>query len=159
MDTSHRTGSFVTRTFSLVARTATSLVAVTRVARAALSLVAVALVVRAALSLVAVALVAGCLSTLPDDDDPPASRVIVQWDPLDCGDPHRVVLELEHEDGTDTSSSVPCVLGSLSVDLSQWGVYFGRFYAWTAGVPIRRIEPVTLTVDAPVIHWHLADPP
>lgn len=101
----------------------------------------------------------GCLATLPDDDTPPASRVIVQWNPLECGTPHRVVLELEHEDGTDASSSVPCILGSLTVDLSQWGIYFGRFYGWELGVPIRGVEPVTLTVDAPVVHWQLLEPP
>jgi hypothetical protein len=112
-----------------------------------------------ALVLVMLALTPACLATLPDDDEPPASRVIVQWDPLDCGPPHRVVLELQHEDGTDASSSVPCILGSLSIDLRQWGIYFGRFYGWEAGSPIRRIEPVTLTVDAPLIHWQLVEPP
>lgn len=85
--------------------------------------------------------------------------MIVQWDPLACGHPHRVVLELEHDDGTDASSSVPCVLGSMAIDLPQWGLYFGRFYAWEAGVPIRRVEPVTMTIDAPIIHWQLAEPP
>ncbi len=102
---------------------------------------------------------AGCLAALPDNDGPPASRVIVQWNPLACGAPHRVVLELEHEDGTEASSSAPCSLGSMTIDLVQWGIYFGRFYGWEAGSPIRRVEPITLTVDAPVIHWQLADPP
>lgn len=100
-----------------------------------------------------------CLTTLPDDDRPPAARVVVQWDPLACGEPHRVVLELEHDDGTDASSSVPCVIGSMTIDLPQWGIYFGRFYGWMAGEPLRREEPVTLTVDAPVIHWQLSEPP
>jgi len=115
------------------------------------------LVLASALALV-LALASGCLSTLPPDDEPPAARVVAQWDPLACGEPHRVAVELEHEDGTDVATSVPCILGSLSLDLPQWGIYFGRVYAWDAGT-IRRVAPVTLTIDATVIHWQLADPP
>ncbi len=129
-----------------------------KIVRSVLSILAMSLAMGVLITVLVGAL-AGCLSTLPDDESPPASRVIVQWDPLACGHPHRVVLELEHDDGTDASSSVPCVLGSLTIDLDQWGVYFGRFYGWEAGFPIRGVEPVTLTVDAPVIHWQLADPP
>lgn len=111
------------------------------------------------LFLLSFTLFAGCLATLPEDDEPPAARVIVQWNPLECGAPHRVVLELEHEDGRDASASVPCALGSMTVDLARWGLYFGRFYGWEAGLPLRDVEQVTLTVDASVIHWQLVEPP
>lgn len=129
-----------------------------KIVRAVLSIL-LTTVLASILITMAIGVLAGCLSTVPDDDEPPASRVIVQWNPLECGEPHRVVLELEHEDGTDASSSVPCILGSLTLELGQWGIYFGRFYGWEAGVPIRGVEAVTLTVDAPVIHWQLTEPP
>ena len=108
----------------------------------------------------ALALVAGCLEVSPDGDDrPPAARLVAMWDPLTCESPHRVVLELEDEDGAAVSSSAPCAVGSLSLDLPVWGVYYGRFYGWELGQPIRGVAPVTIMIDAPVIRWQLSVPP
>src|SRR3954471_12392656 len=76
-----------------------------------------------------------CVSTLPDDPVP-VSRLLASWDPLACGEPHRVVLELEDEDGNRLSSSTPCWLGGLAVDLPSWGFYTGRLYTWIADEPI-----------------------
>lgn len=103
---------------------------------------------------------AGCLEASPDGDDrPPASRLVAMWDPLTCATPHRVVLELEDVTGAEVSSSAPCAIGSLSVDLPVWGVYSGRFYGWKLGEPIRGVANVTIMIDAPVIRWQLAAPP
>ena len=108
----------------------------------------------------AVACVAGCLEVSPDGADrPPASRLVAMWDPLTCISPHRVVLELEDEAGAAVSTSAPCAIGSLSIDLPMWGVYYGRFYGWELGQPIRGVAPVTIMIDAPVIRWQLSAPP
>ena len=107
----------------------------------------------------ALSALSACLTTLPLDDDDPVARVIVMWDPLACVRPHRVVVELEHDDGANVSSSVPCTLGSLTIDLPRWGVYFGVVYGWELGELIRRTTKVTLAVDAPLIYWRLAAPP
>ena len=47
----------------------------------------------------------------------PASRLVPSWDPLACGTPHRVVLELEHEDGHELSPG-GCIVVSLGRFLS-----------------------------------------
>ena len=103
-------------------------------------------------------LFAACVANVPDDPEPVA-RLLASWDPLACGDPHRVVLELEDESGNRVASSTPCWLGGIAVDLPSWGFYTGRLYTWVAGAPIRSITPVTLVVDAAVIRWQVATPP
>ena len=98
-----------------------------------------------------------CVDTpLPDLE--PQARIVTSWDPLACGEPHRVVVELEDEDGTPLSKSVPCNLGGVTIDVRQWGVYRGRIYAWTLGPEIRSVTTVRLEVDAPVIHWSVETP-
>jgi len=105
--------------------------------------------------------VAGCVDQpLPDVE--PQARVVASWDPLPCGDPHRVVVELEDDDGAKVSHSVPCEVGGMSIDIRHWGVYRGRIYAWTltAGdaAEMRSVLYVRLDVDAPVIFWPVDTP-
>lgn len=107
--------------------------------------------------LVGLALFTGCIEQ-PLPDLTPQARVVAAWDPLQCGDPHRVVIELEDELGVPASRSVPCELGGVSVDLAHWGVYRGRIYAWEIGPEIRSVLSVRLEVDAPIIHWFVDTP-
>ena len=107
-----------------------------------------------------VACVEGCIDSPPPDDSPPIARVIASWDPRSCGDPHRVVLELEDEAGVPLAASAPCALGSLSLDAPHWGRYLGRIYAWVLeGMPIiRSITPINLAVDEDVVRWFVETP-
>ena len=101
--------------------------------------------------------VVGCVDTpLPDTE--PQARIVAAWDPLLCGDPHRVVIELEDDDGAKLSRSVPCELGGITLDIRHWGVYRGRIYAWSLGPEIRAVTQVRLDVDAPVIFWTVDTP-
>jgi hypothetical protein len=105
--------------------------------------------------------VGACVETpLPDVE--PLARLVVVWDPLDCGEPHRVAVELEDERGAPLSRSVPCELGGMSIDVPHWGVYRGRLYAWdlvpSAQAEIRSVLSVRLEIDAPVVHWYVDAP-
>jgi hypothetical protein len=101
--------------------------------------------------------VSGCVDTpLPDPE--PQARVVATWEPALCGDPHRVVIELEDDDGAKLSRSVPCAAGGVTIDIRHWGVYRGRIYAWTFGPEIRSMTHVRVDVDAPVIFWHFDTP-
>jgi len=101
-----------------------------------------------------------CIDDAPfDPDPPPISRILVVWDPLACGEPHRVAVELEDHAGAKLSSSTACTTGSLTIDTPHYGLYYGRVYAWEAGEEIRSIMPVRLFVDEPVVRWWIATPP
>lgn len=108
---------------------------------------------------IAIALVhAACLAPDPDElDVEPAARVVIAWDPLACGDPHRVAVELEDDAGVPVSTSTVCHSGSASVDVRHFGIYRGRVYAWSAG-EIRGELPMQLAVDAPVVRWFIETP-
>ena len=95
----------------------------------------------------------------PVPDDPPIARIVVAWDPLECGPPHRVAVELEDLDGNRISSSTACNRGSITLDTPHYGTYYGRVYAWEAGESARSVTPVRLVVDAPVVRWWIATPP
>jgi len=101
---------------------------------------------------------AACIDT-PMPDEPSIARIVVIWDPLACGPPHRVAAELEDQHGYKLSTSAPCNAGSLTFDAPQFGVYYGRIYAWEAGTAIRSITAVRLFVDEPVLRWLIATPP
>jgi hypothetical protein len=106
--------------------------------------------------LVAVATV-GCAEQ-PFTEPEPQSRIIAAWDPLACGDPHRVAVELEDHLGVPISRSVPCELGGVTLDVPHWGVWRGRIYAWRSGPDIRSVLTVQVEVDSPIVHW-LVDTP
>jgi hypothetical protein len=96
----------------------------------------------------------------PPEDPPLLARIVISWDTRACGAPHRVVVELEDEDGIGITSSVPCGIGALSLDAPRWGIYRGRFYStWAVDEPVRSVTPVTIAVDAPIVRWPLAAPP
>lgn len=88
----------------------------------------------------------------------PQSRIVAGWDAQACGEPHRVVVELEDGNGATYSASAPCEIGTITLDVAHWGVYRGRVYAWALGPEIRSVAPVRLDVDAPVIYWTVATP-
>ncbi len=94
----------------------------------------------------------------PASGSPDGARIVVSWDPLACGTPHRVAVELEDEAGAPISASAPCVIGALTLHAPRFGVYLGRVYAWTAGQPIRSVTPVQIQVDEPVVRWMVATP-
>ncbi len=95
----------------------------------------------------------------PMPEDPEIARVIVVWDPLACGQPHRVAVELEDDAGVKLSSSAPCNAGNITIDTPHFGIYYGRIYAWEAGETVRSITPVRLVVDEPVTRWLVVTPP
>ena len=100
---------------------------------------------------------AACL----DEPLPPRSsvaRLVAGWDPLACGDPHRVAIELEDDSGARLAASAPCNLGALTVDLAHFGIYRGRIYAWALDAPIRSVAPVELVIDEAIVHWYVATP-
>lgn len=76
-----------------------------------------------------------------------------------CGDPHRVAIELEDEDGVLVSGSVPCSHGMLALDVRHLGFYFGRAYAWSLEPPtVRSVMPLRLAVDEPLVRWWVQTP-
>jgi hypothetical protein len=103
----------------------------------------------------------GCLdSPLPPAE--PQARLLTSWDALACGDPHRVVIELEDDDGARVSSSVPCEIGEMTIDIRHWGIYRGRIYAWMldagSGAVIRSERAVRLEIDSPIVQWVVETP-
>lgn len=100
---------------------------------------------------------AACIDTPPAPGSAVA-RLVAAWDPLACGEPHRVVLELEDDSGVKVSASTPCNLGGLTLDVSHLGTYRGRIYAWALDAPIRSIAPVEVMIDEPIVQWSVATP-
>ena len=90
----------------------------------------------------------------PARASPPVARIVATWDPLACGPPHRVVLELEDDAGAGLATSMPCAAGALALDTGHLGIYRGRVYA-------TELDPqaVELSVDAQVYTWALGSPP
>jgi hypothetical protein len=101
---------------------------------------------------------AACIDT-PPAPGPVVARLVAVCDPLACGTPHRVVLELEDDDGEQRSASMPCNLGGLTVDVPHLGRYQGRIYAWALDAPVRSVTPVEVMVDQPIVHWFVEAPP
>jgi hypothetical protein len=86
------------------------------------------------------------------------ARLITVWDPLACGEPHRIVVEIEDDEGDPRSASAPCNLGGVAIDVAHFGAYRGRIYAWAPAAAIRSITPLALTIDQPIVHWFVATP-
>lgn len=110
------------------------------------------------LLLVCLTVLTACIDAPVEAEVPPIARVIVHWDPLACGDPHRVAVELEDDAGARLSSSTACTTGSLVLDTAHYGLYYGRIYAWRAGEEIRAVTPVRLVIDEPIVRWLVATP-
>lgn len=103
-------------------------------------------------------LISGCLDApFAPEDVAPQARVIVSWDPLACGDPHRVAIELEDDDGVRASTSTWCTTGAVTLDVPRFGLYYGRIYAWAAG-ETRGEQQMQLAVDQPVMRWIVPTP-
>jgi hypothetical protein len=111
--------------------------------------------------------IAGCLLSAialgacidaPLEPSAPFARLVVAWDPLACGDPHRVVVELYADDGAGASSSAPCNIGGLTVDVAHFGAYRGRIYAWALGAAIRSEAAIDVTIDQPIVHRTVETP-
>ena len=94
----------------------------------------------------------------PFPDTPPAARVVTAWDPLACGEPHRVAVELEDGNGALVSGSAPCSHGVVALDVPHFGVYRGRVFAWELDAPIRSVMPVQLVVDERIVRWLVMTP-
>lgn len=94
----------------------------------------------------------------PAEPGAPFARLVAAWDPLACGDPHRVVVELNDEDGAGVSSSTPCNIGGLTVDVAHFGTYRGRIYAWVLGAAIRSESAIEVTIGRPIVQWMVATP-
>ena len=88
----------------------------------------------------------------------PIARVVTAWDPLACGDPHRVAVELADDDGAAVSASAPCAIGGVTVDVGHFGSYRGRVYAWAPGAPVRSEAPLEVMVDQPIVRCMVATP-
>ena len=101
---------------------------------------------------------AACLDT-PNEAGPALARLVVAWDPLACGEPHRIAIELADEVGASLSASTPCNLGGLTVDVPHFGEYRGRLYAWALAAPVRSVTPIDLVIDQPIVHWDVVTPP
>jgi hypothetical protein len=95
----------------------------------------------------------------PPAGPPPVARLVAAWDPLACGEPHRVVIELEDEYGARAATSAPCNLGGLTLDVAHFGSYHGRIYAWALDASVRSVVPIDVVIDQPIIHWSVATPP
>ncbi|HEY4240597.1 MAG TPA: hypothetical protein VGM88_12330 [Kofleriaceae bacterium] len=94
----------------------------------------------------------------PGDSSRTRDQLIAMWDPLTCGPPHRVVVELEDGAGNRINASAPCDIGELQADVPELGEYHGRAFAAELGQPIRSIEPVTVAIDRPTLKWAIPTP-
>ena len=90
----------------------------------------------------------------------PQARVIVEWDPTACGEPHRVAAELlaEGDVGAPLSVSAPCELGGATFEAIAYGSYRGRVYAWQLGEAIRSVAPLEIEADSKVVRIEVATP-
>lgn len=101
---------------------------------------------------------AACLDA-PADRAPSLARLVVAWDPLACGAPHRIAVELSDDDGAAVSASTPCNLGALTVDIAHYGSYRGQIYAWALDAPMRSVSPLDIEIDQPIVRREVATPP
>lgn len=101
---------------------------------------------------------AACLDA-PVESGPAVARLVVAWDPLACGAPHRIAIELADEAGATVAVSTPCNLGGLTVDVGHFGPYHGQIYAWAFDAPKRSVAPVDVMIDQPIVRLTVATPP
>jgi hypothetical protein len=101
---------------------------------------------------------AACLDA-PLESGPAVARLVVAWDPLACGAPHRIAVELADEAGVSVAASTPCNLGGVTVDVAHLGTYHGRIYAWAFDAPMRSVAPIDVVIDQPIVRLPVATPP
>jgi hypothetical protein len=96
-----------------------------------------------------------CVDT-PLEPAPPIARLIAEWDPLACGQPHRVAIDLADDQGDVVSTSAPCAIGSVSIDMPHLGTYRGQAYAWDldAATDDHTLD-VVVDVTDPITRWQL----
>jgi hypothetical protein len=105
-----------------------------------------------------VVVASGCLAA-PPAHEAALAALVTTWDPLACGDPHRVAVELADDAGATSSASAPCDLGVVTLDVAHVGAYTGRVYAWAIGEPTRSITPIAVTIEREgVTRQHVATP-
>ena len=98
--------------------------------------------------MIALVTLVGCVDR-PLGADPPSARVIAAWDPLACGAPHRVCVELDGDVAIEASA--PCELGSVTLDVPSFGAFYVR-----AGPDVADLREVgELVVDQPVVAWEV----
>ncbi|HTR55220.1 MAG TPA: hypothetical protein VMJ10_31275 [Kofleriaceae bacterium] len=103
------------------------------------------------------ALFGACVAVEPPAGVPQAD-VIFEWDPLACGDPHRIAVELSDDSGQRLATSVPCDVGAAELAAVAYGSYRGRIYAWALGEDARSVAPLELDVDDRVVRTTVATP-
>ena len=109
------------------------------------------------LAILVIVVIGACLDT-PSPHGAAVAELVTTWDPLICGDPHRVEVELTDLAGATSAASAPCELGVVALDVSHLGNYTGRVYAWAVGEPARSITPITVAINEPVAHQQIATP-
>jgi len=97
----------------------------------------------------------GACIAAPLDPSPPLARIVTTWDPLECGPPHRVVVELANGVGDAMTGSMPCNAGSVALDAPHLGSYHGLVYA---EAPMRSIAPLAVALDQPVVYVAVETP-
>jgi len=100
----------------------------------------------------------GCAEATATPEPPPQVWLDAHWDPLACGEPHRVVVALEDEAGAPLGDSAPCERGGVTLAASHFGRYRGRVFAWADGEPPRSATEVVVDLDAAVVEWDIATP-
>jgi hypothetical protein len=98
-----------------------------------------------------------CLAS-PPAHAPAMAQLVITWDPLACGDPHRVAVELADDAGAQLAGSAPCDVGVVALDVAAYGSYSGRTYAWAIGEPIRSIAPLAIDIGEPEVRQSIATP-
>lgn len=99
-------------------------------------------------------LCASCLAP----GNPIQARVIVYWDPVSCGAPHRVGVDLEDDSGAQLTPSAPCEAGELAVDVPHLGEYRGWIYAHALGETAHVVASIELAVDTVVVRFPIETP-
>ena len=93
---------------------------------------------------------------------PPLSRVLVAWGPLACGDPHRVIIELDAiDDGARVVRSVPCAIGWMALDVPHVGDYRARVDSAPDGdgSDATLVDEIELDIETQIVRWTLEAPP
>ncbi|HEY0193554.1 MAG TPA: hypothetical protein VGC42_20695 [Kofleriaceae bacterium] len=100
-----------------------------------------------------------CLDAPPAASSAALAQLITTWDPLACGDPHRVAVELVDDAGQTSSASAPCELGVVAVGVDHFGGYHGRVYAWAVGALARSTMAIQVEIMEAVVRQHVVTPP